>query len=188
MVLIGILGNKGNGKDTIADYIVHKYNFEKYAIAKPLKDICKILFNFSNEQLYGDLKEEKDSYWKITPRHAMEFIGTDLIRHQFDQLIPNLKNSFWLQHFKLVYDNSLKNKNIVISDIRFQNEVDMIHQLNGIIIKVIRPSVKQEFTHIAEEGIKKIHTYDYFIENSSTIPKLHINIDYVINNILSKNI
>ena len=142
-----------NGKDTISDFIVDKYNFEKYAITKPLKNICKILFNFSNDQLYGDLKEEKDLYWNITPHHAMEFIGTDLIRNKFTQLISNIKNNFWLKHFKLIYNNSLKNKNIVISDIRFQNEVDMIHELNGIIIKVIRPSIKQTFSHIAEKGI-----------------------------------
>ena len=41
MVLIGILGNKRNGKDTTADFIVKNYNYNKYSFAKPLKMYVK---------------------------------------------------------------------------------------------------------------------------------------------------
>ena len=37
---VGILGNKGHGKDTISDHLVSKYNFHKKAFADP------IAFNF----------------------------------------------------------------------------------------------------------------------------------------------
>ena len=44
MECIGLLGNKGSGKDTLADYLVKEKNFVKYSFAKPIKDIAKIMF------------------------------------------------------------------------------------------------------------------------------------------------
>jgi len=58
--LIGFLAKKRHGKDTSADYLVKKYNYKKLSFAKPIKDACKILFGFTDEQLYGNLKEVKD--------------------------------------------------------------------------------------------------------------------------------
>ena len=38
--IIGILGNKRVGKDTVADYLVKNYGFIKYNFADPIKEIC----------------------------------------------------------------------------------------------------------------------------------------------------
>ena len=70
MVLIGIIGKKYSGKDTAADYLVTNHNFTKMAFADPVKKITKELFNFNNEQLYGNLKETVDERWGISPREA----------------------------------------------------------------------------------------------------------------------
>ena len=126
-MLIGILGNKSHGKDTISDYLVQQFNFTKDALAKPIKDICEILFHFDNDQLYGDKKEIKDEYWNVSARQVMQFIGTDLFRNQMGKLIPDMRSNFWIRHFEYKYYKMYQNKNIVVSDIRFQNEVDMIH-------------------------------------------------------------
>ena len=56
-MIIGILGQKRNGKDTCADYLVEHYNFTKVSFADPIKQILKIMFDFNDEQLYGDKKE-----------------------------------------------------------------------------------------------------------------------------------
>ena len=56
MECIGLLGQKGSGKDTLADYLVNNKGFVKYSFATPVKNISKILFNLSYEQLYGNLK------------------------------------------------------------------------------------------------------------------------------------
>ena len=56
-MLIGLLGKKRVGKDTVAEYLIEKYNFIRYAFADPIKEIAGIMFNFSYEQLYGNQKE-----------------------------------------------------------------------------------------------------------------------------------
>ena len=65
--IIGFLGKKRCGKDTSGDYLIEKYGFVKYAFADPVKQICKILFDFSEDQLYGNKKEGVDFRWYLTP-------------------------------------------------------------------------------------------------------------------------
>jgi hypothetical protein len=61
--VVGITGFKRHGKDTTGDYLCEKYGFTKLAFADPLKEICKILFSFNEDQLYGGSKEVVDSFW-----------------------------------------------------------------------------------------------------------------------------
>jgi hypothetical protein len=96
MIIIGITGKKFHGKDTVADCLVTNYSFTKMAFADPLKEVCKTLFGFSDAQLYGKEKETKDPKWKITPRKAFQFIGTDLIRNMMYRLIPGIGKDFWV--------------------------------------------------------------------------------------------
>src|SRR5579863_3132559 len=53
-VIIGITGRKRSGKDTVGNYLVEHYGFVKVSFADTLKEACKIIFGFSDEQVYGD--------------------------------------------------------------------------------------------------------------------------------------
>lgn len=175
-MIIGILGKKGVGKDTCADYIVQKYNYNKYSFAKPLKDICKILFGFTNDQLYGNQKEVQDDFWKVTPRIALQYIGTDLLRNQLNTIMPHINQDIWVNVFKANY----KKDNIVIADCRFQNEVDTIKEMGGIVIKLNR--IMDNLVHDAHisEDIDNIINYDYEIHNDSTLGDLYKKIDNIL--------
>lgn len=174
-MLIGILGYKFSGKDTVADYLVKKYNYTKVSFAQPLKDICKILFNFTDEQLYGNKKEDLDNKWGISPRQAFQFIGTEVFRDKIHELLPNIKDNFWLT---LCLDNYKNNKNkTVIADVRFQNEIDTIRSNSGIIIKIIRPSLISNDDH-ASENIGNL-IGDIEIINDSSLEDLYKKIDNI---------
>ena len=82
--IIGIIAKKYHGKDTIADFISSKYGYEKISFAGPLKQVCHHIFGLTYEQLYGDLKETNDNYWKCTPRYLLQTVGTNLFRNRFD--------------------------------------------------------------------------------------------------------
>lgn len=176
-MIIGVLGHKYNGKDTIADHLVEKYKFKKICFAHALKDMAKQLFGLTDEQLYGEEKEVEDEYWKTTPRKLLQFVGTELFRKQFSKLCPHVKEGIWVEIVKKKLLNTTDN--IVISDVRFQNELDMIHNLNGIIIKVKRPSIKKVDYHESELGIDKIKDFDIEILNNDTLVSLYDKIDKV---------
>jgi len=52
-MILGLSGLAGSGKDTVADILVSKHGFVKVALADPLKRICKEVYDFSDEQLWG---------------------------------------------------------------------------------------------------------------------------------------
>lgn len=59
-IIIGLMGNGRVGKDTFADHISQKYRFTRIGLADPLKRFCKEVFDFSDEQLYGDKRDAPD--------------------------------------------------------------------------------------------------------------------------------
>jgi hypothetical protein len=181
MVLLGITGRKYNGKDTAAEYLVKKYGYMQLTMAEPLKEMCKIAFGFNQRQLHGDLKETIDSNWGISPRNALQFLGTDIFRNQIHKLIPNIDDKFWIKCM-VTRINKLKEENpnirIVISDIRFPNEISMISGLEGTLMRVVRPSINNDDCHESEKLISSLNV-SYEIFNESTLDDLYTKIDVV---------
>jgi len=132
--IIGFMGKKRSGKDTAGDYLVKYHGYKKYAFASVLKEICKSVFSFTDEQLNGDEKEVIDEYWGVSPRQALQYVGTDLFRNHISSLLPNVGNDIWVN----VLERKLKEEtsNIVITDIRFENERAMVKRLGGIVVKI----------------------------------------------------
>ena len=63
----------------------------------------------------------------------------------------------------------------VIPDIRFSNEVDIVHNLGGIVGRVFNPRVKIDplVRHDSESGISFLKNMDFELLNDRTIPALH---------------
>ena len=182
MLLIGVAGQKYNGKDTIADYLVSEYGFIKLSFADALKEMCKVLFNFNDEQLYGSEKESIDDFWGIKPRDAFTYFGTDIMRKQLNNLIPNINENFWIKCLEKKMVNLKKNNEnikIVIADVRFENEVNFIKSYNGLIIRVIRPDKILYDCHESEKNILDL-SVDYEIMNNSTLNHLYQQVNKII--------
>lgn len=180
-MLIGLLGKKRVGKDTVADYLVEKYQFKKETLATPIKEVCKILFDFNDDQLYGDLKEEKDDYWNIEPRIIFQYLGTDIFRNDIKRILPDINNNFWVKTMEKRIGKHINNKNIVVSDLRFQNEVDMVHRLGGIVIKIDKDTSANDFqNHESETNIDTIQDYDILVNNNKKIIDLYEIIDNIV--------
>jgi hypothetical protein len=176
--IIGITGKKFSGKDTLAKYFIDKYGYKRIAFADVLKDICKTIFNFSDDQLYGNKKEEEDIYWKITPRKVLQFIGTELFRNQIGNILPLIGDKIWIESVrKQILLN--ENQKYIITDIRFQNELDMVTELGGMTMKIRRDNLVYD-THDSEINISTF-IVDHEIENNNTIEELHEKINVFFN-------
>ena len=177
--IIGICGKKYHGKDTVANYLVEKYGYKRIAFADPIKEICKNIFGLSNEQLYGNKKEDIDDYWKISPRQLMQFIGTDLFRNNTEKVMPDIGENIWIHVLvKKISDEIHKDPHarFVITDVRFENELEYIAKLNGLKIKVQRNNIINTDNHVSESYIDKLNV-DYIINNDDTIENLNHEID-----------
>lgn len=185
MKIMGICGKKRSGKDTIGEYLIEKYGYVRYAFADPVKDICRIMFKLSEDQLYGDKKEVLDQRWGITPREAFQKIGTDFGQIALHKIIPDItgqvrSRQFWTKHFELWFKEQVeKNPDIkvVITDVRFKHEAKIIKELGGIIVKVKRSGLVSD-GHISETELDNIAT-SFIVENNETIEDLHKKIDEI---------
>ncbi len=197
-MIIGICGFQSSGKDTIAEYLIKEHGYVKYSFASVLKDIVSIMFGWSRDKLEGitiedrEWRENIDPWWsrklkipELSPRYVMQYFATDLFRNKFhpDIWVNILEN-------KLIELNYL-NKNIVISDCRFNNEVDMILRLGGVSIHVYRdlPNWFYEYREGKNPDFDKYYKKydrkykyeiewirswrDYEIENNGTIEELY---------------
>ena len=168
--IIGVTGRKFTGKDTAGNYFVSNYGFERLAYADPLKNAVREIFNFTNEQLYGNEKEVLDTHWNVTPRKVLQFVGTDLFRNHIGEIVPGVGQDIWIRVMKRKIMDKLKdnpNAKIVVTDIRFDNESDAIKELGGVTIKSEREGVSNEDTHESEANIDAIKT-DYVFSNNGT--------------------
>jgi hypothetical protein len=141
-MIIGFVGFIGSGKDTAADYLVNFHGFRRDSFANTLKDAVATIFGWDRTLLEGRTaearawREQVDEWWaarlgmpKLTPRWVLQYWGTDVLRNAFH-------DDIWIA--------SLENKmrktgdNIVISDVRFPNEITAIHNAGGIVVRVKR--------------------------------------------------
>lgn len=168
-MIIGFCGKKGSGKSFFAKYLVKQHNFIELTFAEPLKKAVQIIFNLTDDELHDqNLKENKIERLNASPREILQWLGTDIIREKFNKKF-NYNGSIWVDNMKEKLKN-LQDKNVVISDVRFQNEIDLIHSLNGIII-----NIQASGTNIDLSDTKKHKSenqklnYDYQIYNSFDI-------------------
>jgi hypothetical protein len=141
-IIIGISGLIGSGKDTVADYLVNTHGFARISYAGVIKDIASTIFGWSRDMLEGRTKasrewrEQVDKWWaakldmhNFTPRFVLQNFGTELFREHFH---PNI----WIHSVEHKLMNSTDN--IVISDVRFPNEIKSIKDAGGIMIRTHR--------------------------------------------------
>ncbi len=123
--VIGVCGRRRSGKDTLAGILHDLYGYENVKISSDLKNALKILFGFDNEQIEGNLKDVVDERWGVSPRQAMQFIGTEVMQYKIRELLPNMGRKFWIKGFINKHiDGRLDDRLLVITDIRFLHEYD----------------------------------------------------------------
>lgn len=187
-MIIGILGQKRCGKDTVCDYLVNNFNFKKVAFADKIKEVASILFDLSEEELNGNKKEDILNDYNISPREFYQKFGTEIMQNDIYKYLPKLekkipKKLFWtVSTFnKIKKLQSEGHDNFCISDVRFKHEVDYIIKNGGIIIKIIRKQSIVDDKHKSECEINKIESNNisYTIYNNNYIQDLYKIVDTI---------
>lgn len=139
--IIAILGHIGSGKDTAAKFFIETQQFSKISFADSLKDTLSSIFLWDRHLLEGTTAESRnwrnksDEYWssvlgfKVTPRIMMQQVGTELFRNHFS-------TNIWSHSLTLKVHKS--KTNIVVADVRFIEEYDVLKSLGAVFIKIVK--------------------------------------------------
>lgn len=134
--IIGIIGAIGSGKDTIADYLIREREFKKASFARRVKDVVAVVFGWDRVLLEGSTRESRewreqvDAFWGLSPRVALQKIGTEMFR-------DHIRDDVWVRAVEKEL-SAEPDQHFVITDCRFQNEIDAIRACGGKLIYVER--------------------------------------------------
>lgn len=181
-MIIGLGFKARAGKDTVAAHLVNNYSFVQESFAYPLKEyIGRQICGFNDKQLYGAWKETPDPEWGMTPRQMLQLIGTDALRKV-------VHDDFWIIPMKRkLKEHIRKEQHVVISDVRFVNEINMIRSLGGVVVKVDRenPDKISNEKHSSELELENYDAWDFVINNNGTLEELYQNTDAIYTKIVN---
>jgi hypothetical protein len=172
---------KGKGKIDVTrldiEYVVwamdNVWPFVKhYAFATALKEMLIGLFDIPKELVYGtdEQKNQPTQYkWEnmpikvkgksgfITGREFMQYFGTDICR----EIYPDI----WTD--RLIKDINAEQSNLaVISDARFENEIEAVQKSGGKVIRLTR-TVEGADNHKSELALDNYAGFDAMIDNQN---------------------
>ena len=178
MILIGLAGKFGAGKDSVADTLVKHLGFKKISFAEPLRKECTraILEQSYPECIPADLRRELctakpiDVWSKPTPapiRRLLQLWGTEYRREQ--------DVDYWVKRTEAEIIKAWEEgKDLVIADTRFENEARLV-KLYGELWLVERPGLIADCAlrlHPSEELAQSYKDWDYVVANIGTLDGL----------------
>lgn len=183
-MFIGITGLARSGKDTFAELLaeelfeVTRQRYVLMAYAHELKLMVQRDFDLSYEQLWGGEKEVNDGrYVKQGERYlegdSIVYWTPREILQRYGEFYRTIHYNFWVESlFNVIEDKEYKN--VIVTDVRHQNEIDPIIKCGGSIVKIVRgdrPEIHGS-GHISEAMMFEPKDIEFTIENNGTLKEL----------------
>ncbi|RYD66785.1 MAG: hypothetical protein EOP83_04185 [Verrucomicrobiaceae bacterium] len=179
MNVIALVGFIGSGKDTVGRHLVEAHGYYDMAFADALKDTCAAIFCWDRIMLDGknpqsrEWRDQIDTWWAdhldiphFTPRWALQNVGTGVLRAHFN-------DALWILNVKrrimAAREQHGEDVRIVLTDGRFPNELSMVRELGGTILRI-----KRGYEPIWYETAREANAGDLSAINRMSIKPVHI--------------
>ena len=159
-MIIGLTGYAQSGKDAVAKVLVERYGYKRVAFADKIREflleVNPIMYNG------GRLSVLVDSFgWDVAKaqpevRRLLQDLGVGA-RKLFG-------DGFWI---KQALAPKLTHQNIVVTDVRFINEAEMIQHLDGQIWRIKRLGVAAVNDHVSESEMDDYKVDQIFVNNGA---------------------
>lgn len=175
-MIIGINGRMQSGKDTLADILVRQHsNVERVAFADKLKDSAAAALGVSRELLEELKIAEREHVELLSNPKVISFnIRTYLQRYGTEAHREIFGDDFWVREAldnQKVSDGTI----LVVTDMRFPNEIEAVLDRGGIAVKIRRKIADDKpILHPSEQTLPD-DQFDYFLDNNGTMNDLYVN-------------
>lgn len=179
-MLVGLMGYARSGKNTVANVLVRKYGFTEMAFADALREMAlginpivdflpSGVYRYQNAISDYGYDEAKSQFPEV--REFLQRLGTEGVR---DVLGPDT----WVDLVERRW-HADGQPDLVITDVRFPNEYEMVRRNGGVLARVKRPEVQATNRHISESALDS-HDSDFVFWNDGTIADLENKVDVLL--------
>jgi Holliday junction resolvase/GTPase SAR1 family protein len=161
MIGIAFTGCAGSGKSTLANYLVDKYQFEKFSFASGVKTIAIEYFCMTGKD-----------------RDLLQAIGDEL-----RQIDPDVWLNYTIGRFEGF-------THVVIDDMRYLNEAATLRELGFVIVKLegrAHPLTDEQRAHPSEAEVKFIQP-DFVIDTSKSLEENYASLDEILLKLYAGNL
>jgi hypothetical protein len=175
MKLIGFTGRAGAGKDTAAEVLIIKHRAHHFSMAARLKAMLQVGLDLHPfDYKTPEQKAALIPWLGRSYRDLAQTLGTEWGRAQHPQL--------WVLLAERDIAQRLKTQHVVITDIRFENEAEMVYRLSGTLVHVKRAGEvhlnAEQQAHASERGLP-VGPYDRVIQNNYGVDVLHNEVESI---------
>jgi hypothetical protein len=203
MILLGLAGRAGAGKDTVADYLVSRYGFVKFSfsdalyrevadafqVGEPLlrerdtKEVPSRLLQLGlcQDPRFFDLaKTFAAENVPLSPRQVLQWWGTEYRRAQDPNYWVNQADQ-WVYNLWAMYQYPEQRPQLFVNtSVRFPNEREWVHKFtNGQVWHIRRGDAGTVHAHVSETPLD-IWEYERELYNNDTIDRLHRGIELLL--------
>ncbi|MEV1157745.1 hypothetical protein AB0J27_20335 [Micromonospora chokoriensis] len=176
--LVGLVGRKRSGKDTIAAHWVAQRGFVRYAFADALRDLAMGLDPIITPDMTVRRSARLSDVVDVVGwEGAKSYAEVRRLLQRLGVAVRDLDEDFWLRRVMLKISASAKPA--VVTDVRFTNEAAAIVAAGGRLVRVVRAGQDDSDTHISETALADYPTHAR-IDNDSDIAALHTRADAVL--------
>lgn len=169
LLVIGLAGAAGVGKDEVAQHLVRRHGFTRLAFADPLKSVCEVYFGWNWR------KDERG-------RRLLQEVGMAARRYNPDHWVAVLQKQMALLM------GSPDHRRFVISDCRFFNELELVWKMRGIspghscghLWRIDRPGGGLDgelAAHTSEQEWRSWVEWSTVIRNEASLDRLRTAVD-----------
>lgn len=189
---LGLIGAAGAGKSEVARWLINNRRYRMLRFAHPVKMMVKALIShmkpkadLRNPEWFVSTPEgkatEMDFLAGMTPRYLMQTLGTEWGRNTVDPDLWVMCGAQKMNNFLSAARGWTTKRHFLFDDVRFQNEIDLIHATGGQILRVARPGSAHETLLQPDEAQHASETqtldHDLLLDNSGTVEDMHARLE-----------
>lgn len=164
--LVGLVGPKRAGKDTVAATLVDECGWRRVAFADRLRWVAEqanptLMHTEGSRQFpapltyllatHGGWEALKGTVWDAPARDFLQRLGVAM---------RSVDPAVWLRAALLDSDAwRADGRDVVVADVRFQNEADAIVARGGTLVRVRRPGLPSDDVHVSEREQQSIRCH-----------------------------
>lgn len=172
------MGYKRSGKDSLAARLVNAHGWARYAFADPMRAMLESLdpiVTLGGQRLRLSDVLAMHSGWDGAKerlpevRRLMQALGTEAGR-------AILGEDVWVTTTMREVDRTPGP--VVVTDVRFPNEAQAVVDRGGVLVRVLRPTLRRDDPHPSENSVDDVGA-DYTVVNDGTLDDLQAVADLI---------